>query len=230
MTAAGGPRRKRRGPAPAVTSGELSQALCAGLGRLEVAGGAALAERLAEYLLLLERWNRVTNLTAVRDPRDMVPRHVLDSLSILPWVQGPRLVDVGSGAGLPGIPLAMADPGLEVTLLDVRERRTRFLRHAATVLGLQNVHVVTARAEQYRPPRKSDTLASRAFASIPELVDAAGHLCRTGGRILAQKAEVPGTELAAVAARGMFEVVEIVPLQVPGLQAVRHVVVLERRG
>ncbi|MCU0234743.1 MAG: 16S rRNA (guanine(527)-N(7))-methyltransferase RsmG [Thermoanaerobaculales bacterium] len=132
--------------------------------------GGETAARLLAYAALLIRWNRAYNLTAIRDPRAILARHLLDSLSILPWVRGPRLLDVGTGPGLPGIPLALADPGLSVTLLDANGKKVRFCRQCVIELGLTNVEVVQARVESYRPARGFDSVTTRAFADLHEVV------------------------------------------------------------
>ena len=176
--------------------------------------------RLAAYLALLERWNRAFNLTAVRDPEAMVVRHVLDSLSILPWVEGPRVLDVGSGAGLPGIPLAIVRPEFEFCLLDSNGKRTRFLTQVVVELRLNNVSVVRGRVEDYRPETLFNSIVSRAFATLADLVADAGRLCAPAGRLLAMKGVFPDDELACLPAA--YRVVGVYPLQVPHLEAERH--------
>jgi len=172
---------------------------------------------------LLQKWNRTYNLTAVRDPADMVTRHVLDSLAVLPYLSGSSMIDVGTGAGLPGIPLAIARPLQSWTLLDANAKKTRFLTQAVGELHLNKVRAVNSRAEDYRPAEKFDTLVSRAFASIADMLACAGHLCAPGGRILAMKGTFPEKELADVPA-GMA--IDVRRLVVPGLDAERHLVVL----
>jgi len=197
--------------------------LIAGLKALALPG--QLADRLLAYRDELLRWNRAYNLTAIRDPAAMVTRHLLDSLSIHPYVRGGSLIDVGTGAGLPGIPLALVDPERRVTLLDGNAKKTRFCQHMVFELDLANVTVVHERAESYRPERPSDTVTSRAFASLADFVRVAGHLCDAGGRMLAMKGPHPEGEIAALAAdwRGTCE-----PLEVPFLDEERSLVVIER--
>jgi 16S rRNA (guanine527-N7)-methyltransferase len=192
---------------------------CEGL-NLQLPGGACA--RLAAYLALLERWNRAYNLTAVRDPEAMVVRHVLDSLSILPWVEGPRVLDVGSGAGLPGIPLAIARPEYEFSLLDSNGKRTRFLTQVAAELRLNNVSVVRGRVEDYRPETLFNSIVSRAFATLADMVTDAGRLCAPAGRLLAMKGVFPDDELARLPPG--YVVVGVYPLRVPSLDAERHLV------
>lgn len=179
-----------------------------------------------DYLRLLAKWNSAYNLTAIRDPEDMVARHVLDSLVVLPYLAGPRVLDIGTGPGLPGIPLAVARPDLSFTLLDANAKKTRFVTQAIGELALKNVEVVQTRVENYRPAQKFDTLVSRAFASIADMLAGSRHLCAAHGRILAMKGVFPEEELAAVPAEFATEVVA---LQVPGLMAERHLVILTPR-
>lgn len=186
------------------------------------------ARRLGVFLRMLEKWNRSINLTAVRDPHEMVARHILDSIAAMPWVRGPRLLDVGSGAGLPGLPVAIMRPDLRVSLLDSRGRRIQFLNLVAAQLELENVETVHCRVQQYRPRAKFDTLAARAFAAIPELLSATSHLCRRQGRILALKGHRPDTELRDLEqSHGVVTAVHRV--DIPGLRAQRHIVVIEPR-
>jgi 16S rRNA (guanine527-N7)-methyltransferase len=184
-----------------------------------------LAERLAAYLALLDRWNAAYNLTAVRDPREMIPRHVFDSLAVDAWVRGPRILDVGTGAGLPGIPLALLRPADRFTLLDSAGKRTRFLRHVVARLALDNVEVVQSRVEDYDGDARFDTVVSRAFAAVGDFAATAGHLCGPDGRLLAMAGTLPAADLVElpegwrVAAAGR--------LAVPGLAAERHAILLK---
>lgn len=154
-----------------------------------------LAEKLEVYLILLHKWNQAYNLTAVRDIQAMVGRHVLDSLAVLPWLQGPRLIDVGSGAGLPGIPLALARPDLQVVLLDSNGKKTRFLLEAKRVLNLKHVEVIQSRVEDYNPTQGFDTVVSRAFSNLQDMLDWTSHLVVENGIWLAMKGLSPNNEL-----------------------------------
>jgi 16S rRNA (guanine527-N7)-methyltransferase len=203
----------------------LAQDLDRGLAGLDLDLPAPARATLLSYLELLARWNRAYNLTAVRDPDEMVPRHLLDSLAVAAHVRGPRAADVGTGAGLPGIPLAVALPEVEWTLIEVNGKKARFLRQAVAELGLSNIVVVHAHAEQYQPETKFDTLVARAFADIPAIIAAAGHLCRLQGRILAMKGRHPRDELNVAPA---FEVERVVSYRVPGVDAERHLVIIRR--
>jgi 16S rRNA (guanine527-N7)-methyltransferase len=185
--------------------------------------GGETAARLLAYAALLIRWNRAYNLTAIRDPRAILARHLLDSLSIRPWVRAPRLLDVGTGPGLPGIPLALADPGLHVTLLDANGKKVRFCRQCVMELGLTNVEVVQARVESYRPARGFDSVTTRAFADLHAVVRSCLPLLVPGGRLLAMKGVAPGPEeTEALRAAGLQ--VEVQRLQVPGVDEERHLV------
>ena len=164
------------------------RALATGLESLDLALSADVQARLLAYLALLDKWNRTYNLTAVRDPAAMVSRHVLDSLAVSPWLQGPRIIDVGTGAGLPGIPLALAHPHWQFVLLDSRRKRTRFVTQAVSELGLSNVHVVAGRVEDYAPDAPFQTVISRAFSQLADFVSAVGRLVAAEGRLLAMKA------------------------------------------
>ncbi len=186
---------------------------------------AELCDALCRYIELLHRWNTTYNLTAVRDPAEMVTRHLLDSLSVLPFLHGDSIVDVGTGAGLPGIPLALACPEKQFVLLDSNGKKTRFVTHVATTLDLRNVAVVHARAENYRPVQPFATVISRAFAAILDFLRLAGHLGAADGRFLAMKGEVPAKELRALPAGFMTNVH---PLKVPGLKARRCVVEIQK--
>jgi 16S rRNA (guanine527-N7)-methyltransferase len=180
---------------------------------------------LERYLALLEKWNRVYNLTAIREPERMVTHHLLDSLAILPHVHGPSVLDVGSGAGLPGIPLAIAAPGLAVTLLDSNHKKAAFLQQAVAELALANATVVPARVEAWQTEARFDTIVSRAFADLGEFVSGAARLLAPGGIIAAMKGVHPHDEIERLPAG--FRVREVLKLDVPLLDAERHLVLVE---
>jgi 16S rRNA (guanine527-N7)-methyltransferase len=184
--------------------------------------------RLERYLDLIEKWNRVYNLTAIRDRERMVTHHLLDSLAVLPHVKGPRVLDVGSGAGLPGIPLAIANAGLQVTLLDSNHKKTAFLRQAVAELALGNATVETERVESWRTSARFETIVSRAFSDLGEFVAASGRLLAPGGIIAAMKGVHPSDEIERIP--GGFQVVNVVKLAVPGLGAERHLVIVGARA
>lgn len=179
---------------------------------------------LLRFIGLLHKWNKVHNLTAVREPQKMVTHHLLDSLAVLPFIAGERLADVGSGGGLPGIPLAIMKPDLVVTLLDSNHKKTGFMRQAAIDLGLKNVEVVGERVELFRPAQPFDMVISRAFSDLAEFVKLTRHLLATGGRLLAMKGVYPYEEIAALPAD--IKVEQVISLEVPELGAKRHLVVM----
>ncbi len=182
--------------------------------------------RHAEFLDLLVKWNGAYNLTAVRDPVEMVPRHIDDSLSVLPYLHGRTVLDVGTGAGLPGLVLALADPDREYTVLDSNGKKFRFCEYAIDTLGITNARAVQARVEGYRPGVTFDTVVSRAFATISAFVEAAGALCAPTGRLLAMKGVRPDAELADLPDGWAVDAVHA--LEVPGLGAERHLAVLRK--
>ncbi len=186
-----------------------------------------LAERLLAYLGLLAQWNRAYNLTAIRDPAEMVSRHLLDSLSIAPFVAG-RVADIGTGAGLPGIPLAINDPHLRVSLAETAGKKARFLREAVRQLGLANVSVHACRAEDVPESGQHDQLIARALAPLDGILTLGGHLLRPGGRLLAMKGRVPTGEIAALP--DGYRHLATHPLHVPGLDAERHLIIVEKTG
>jgi 16S rRNA (guanine527-N7)-methyltransferase len=187
-------------------------------------------QKLLAYLEELEKWNRTYNLTAVRDPQEMVTRHLLDSLSVLPHLHGTRIIDVGTGAGLPGIPLALAAGDRSFSLLESNGKKVSFLRHVLRSLPVGNAEVVHARAEDYLAGKGGfDSVISRAFASIEDMLRMSGHLCAGSGRILAMKGKLAEEELAA--ARGpRFRLDSVVALQVPGLAEQRHLAIFSPAG
>lgn len=181
-------------------------------------------EKLIAYVELLSKWNKVHNLTAVRDPGEMVRLHLLDSLSVLPYLSGNRLIDVGSGAGLPGIPLAILRPDLLMTSLDSSHKKIAFQRQAKAALGLDNLEVHCGRVEQYQPGEKFDAVISRAFSDLDLFVRLTSHLLVDRGLWLAMKGVHPYEEIAQI--KEMNIVVE--PLKVPGLDAQRHLVMIKK--
>ena len=185
----------------------------------------ATQQKLIDYLDLLLKWNKVHNLTAVRNIEDMVTLHLLDSLVVLPHIQPGNLLDVGSGAGLPGIPLALVRPDLEITLLDSNHKKSAFQRQAKAVLGLGNVQVVCSRVEDFRPEQKFGQIISRAFSELAEFVRLTRNLIADQGQWLAMKGVYPADEIARLKDLS----VDVVPLCVPGLEAQRHLVFLKAK-
>jgi 16S rRNA (guanine527-N7)-methyltransferase len=201
----------------------LQEKLSQGLQALNIELDGSIQTKLLDYLALLQKWNKVHNLTAVRNPEDMVTLHLLDSLSVLPHISQGRLLDVGSGAGLPGIPLAIVRPDLQVTVMDSNHKKASFMRQAKAVLGIGNLEVKCGRVEEFHPEHKFDMVISRAFSDLAEFMRLTSHLCAGGGVWLAMKGVYPHEELAQVHDRAA----EVVPLTVPGLEAQRHLVFLK---
>ncbi|MGE5468178.1 MAG: 16S rRNA (guanine(527)-N(7))-methyltransferase RsmG [Ignavibacteria bacterium] len=192
---------------------------------LAVPGGAT--ERLLAYLGLMAKWNRIYNLTAVRDEADMVTHHLLDSLAVLPYLDGiARLADVGSGAGLPGLVLALARPDLQVVSVEASQKKAAFQQQAKIELGLANVSIHCGRVEAMEPSEQFDAVISRAFSSLAEFVRVTDRLVGREGRLLAMKGIVPVDELAALP--GGWRAKATHKLAVPGLDAQRHLIVLGR--
>jgi 16S rRNA (guanine527-N7)-methyltransferase len=199
-------------------------ALQAGLTALGIRAEGPIADKLYAYLALIAKWNQVYNLTAIREMDRMVVEHALDSLAILPHVRPARVLDVGSGAGLPGIPLAIAQPQWRVSLLDSNHKKCVFLRQAVIELDLANVEVMCQRVETVRSDLRFDTIVSRAFAETQHFAKVALPLLAPQGVMLAMKGLYPHEELAQLPKEVALQ--EVVPLDVPGLNARRHLVVM----
>lgn len=192
--------------------------------------GAGLPEngvsKIAAYLAMLQQWNKTYNLTAVRDAADMVPRHILDSLAISEYVEGENIADLGTGPGLPGIPLAIRSPERQFTLLDSNSKKTLFLNNVVRQLKLENVEVVRKRLEQYHPAHSFDTLTARALASTSDILRWAGHLCKPGGCILLMKSQQLERELIEIDAN--YSVESVAELNIPGLDARRRLAIIRK--
>ncbi|PJK02590.1 16S rRNA (guanine(527)-N(7))-methyltransferase RsmG [Lysobacteraceae bacterium NML75-0749] len=187
----------------------------------------ALAPPLLTYLALLMRWNSTYNLTAIRDPREMVVKHLLDSLAMAPFVPDAALADLGTGPGLPGIPLAIACPDTQVTLVESNGKKARFLRQAVRTLGLANARVAESRAEALDEPGQYAAITARALATLDKIIAFGGHLLAPGGVLLAMKAETVAEEAAQLPPGWQLQAVHA--LQVPGLAASRQLAVVARR-
>lgn len=184
----------------------------------------SIDEPLLAYLDLLLRWNRVYNLTSVRDPVTMIPLHVADSLAVMPYLFGTAILDVGSGAGLPGIPLALACPERRFTLLDSDGKKIRFITQVLYELHIDNAEAVQMRAEEHRPASGYDTVMARGFAALPALLKTIAPLCAPGACVLALKGRYPTDELQHLPTT--FELMAVHALDVPGVDATRHAVIL----
>jgi len=206
----------------------LATLLARGTSELGIPVNGEQQARLLAYLALLQKWNGAYNLTAVRDPAAMVTRHLLDSLALVPWLRGSYCIDVGTGAGLPGVPLAIMFPQREFHLLDSNGKKTRFLFQVQTALALSNITIHHTRVEAFRPSRLFDVVLSRAFASLAEMVAGTRHLLGRDGVFLAMKGASPEAEIDAVA--GDCHLRGVHRLSVPGLDEQRHLVELSLAG
>ncbi len=183
-------------------------------------------QQLEHYLQLLSRWNRAYNLTAIRDPKKMVTHHILDSLSILPFMEGERVADLGSGAGLPGIPIALLYPEIEVVMVDSNSKKSRFIQQAILELGLANASVVHSRVEELRPDPLFDMVVSRAFTSLSRFLVLSSPLLKSGGVAVAMKGKWPEQGDGEVI--GGFELERVAAVTVPGISAERHMVICRK--
>jgi 16S rRNA (guanine527-N7)-methyltransferase len=199
---------------------ELDHRLAEGMMALGLPDLPEQRGRLLAFLNLMQKWNRAYNLTAIRDLPTAVDLHLLDSLTLWPHLHGETVLDVGTGAGLPGIPLAITAPEKSFTLLDSNAKKTRFVQQAIIELGLKNVDVITARVEQYRPIRRFDTILARAFASLDAIVAGTAGLLATHGKILAQKGLCPDDEIETLQNHS----VRVHRLAIPGLAVERHLI------
>lgn len=217
-----------RAAAPRAANPDEVEPLRQDAARLGVALTAEDAVRLLRLLDELGRWNRRYNLTAIRTPETMVTHHLLDSLAVHPDLVGQRIADVGTGAGFPGLPLAVCNPGRQFTLIDSTAKKIRFVTHAAALLGLTNVTAVHARAEGLQVSAPFDTVVARAFAPLPQLLSKVTRLCGPQSRVLAMKGKWPEAELAALPAA--WRVIDSRELSIPHLEAERCVIVLATRA
>lgn len=208
---------------------ELMRTLADGARTLQLDLNDAQLGKLMDYLALLSKWNAVYNLTALRDPKQMVTHHLLDSLTVVPAFAGAtNILDVGAGGGLPGIVLAIARPDMRVSMVDTVHKKTAFLTQVKAELGLANVTVYTSRVEQLKVPQKFDVITSRAFAELNDFVTWSGHLLEEGGHFIALKGVMPNEEIARLPAG--WKVGKVESLTVPGLDAERHLVFIEAEG
>ena len=205
----------------------LSQLLAQGLIELNIALTLEQQQRILQYVALLNKWNKVYNLTAVREPERMIGLHILDSLAVLPYLNhAQRVLDVGTGAGLPGIALAIARADIYATMLDSLQKKTTFVRQAIGELLITTASVVCERVEQFKPVEKFDAVISRAFAELSDFVNDAKHLLADDGRMFAMKGVNPVDEIARLP--DGFEVEKVIELNVPQIEGKRHLVVIKR--
>lgn len=198
-----------------------------GLAELRLTASANQQQQLLAYLQLFHKWNRAYNLSSIRELPEMLTRHLLDSLVVVPYITGSRIIDVGTGGGLPGVPLAILNPDRQVTLLDSVGKKTRFLHQVKSELGLGNIRVVHSRVEQFVPDEPFDGVVSRAFASLQDFAVLCQHLLAPGGQLWAMKGEFPHAELQGVQKFCDLDFVHY--LKVPGLDAKRCLIVLSPR-
>ncbi|GAB4061246.1 16S rRNA (guanine(527)-N(7))-methyltransferase RsmG [Uliginosibacterium sediminicola] len=203
-----------------------SQRLDAHIAALGLDLDQAQRDKLLAYVALILKWNKVYNLTAIRDEAQAIDLHIADSLTLLPHVAAERLADIGAGAGLPGIVLAICRPDLQVELVDTVDKKCVFMRQAAGTLGLKNVAVHHTRVENFKPAAPFPVITSRAFAELADFVRWTEHLLAEGGHWLAMKGVYPSDEIARLPAT--VRVSESRPLQVPGLDAERHLIIIEK--
>ncbi|WP_299731472.1 16S rRNA (guanine(527)-N(7))-methyltransferase RsmG [uncultured Endozoicomonas sp.] len=208
---------------------QLRNDICKGATSFGIDLTEAKADLLTDYVLLLDKWNKAYNLTAIRDPKEMVFRHILDSLSIVPHIVGDYILDVGSGPGLPGIVLAILYPEKKFTTLDSNGKKTRFMQQAKNDLKLDNLTVANCRVENFEAPQPFDAITSRAFSSLVNMVDGTKHLLSASGVYLAMKGLYPEEELKELMDRHEIELVGCEPLNVPGTEGDRHLVILTNR-
>ena len=195
--------------------------LIQGLEALDIKFDDALCVAIEDYLCLLDKWSKTHNMTAITNPDDAVVKHILDSLAIWPHLQGKRFIDVGTGAGLPGLPLALLNSDQHWSLLDSLEKRMRFLTHVKHKLSLSNIEVINARVQDFQAETLFDGVVSRAFTSLSEFIYSCKHLLREGGCFYAMKGQLHDDELAEIPANYS---VEIIPIDVPFLRHARHLI------
>jgi 16S rRNA (guanine527-N7)-methyltransferase len=198
------------------------QLLHDGLNALHIPINNEMISKLLAFIYLIEKWNKAYNLTAIRHRKDMVNLHLLDSLAILPYLEGERIMDVGTGAGLPGIPLAICRPDITFHLIDSNAKKTRFVQQAILELKLSNVHVTHSRIEEFILESNFDMVLTRAFASLPEIIDLTKHVLGEKGALLCMKGQIPQEELIAIGAK-----TTLIPLNVPHVEAERCLVKIQ---
>lgn len=202
----------------------VAERLSKGAQQMGVAIDEQQISQLTDYLTLFKKWNKAYNLSAIREVSQMVDRHLLDSLSVVPYIEGKRVIDVGTGGGLPGIPLAIMFPDKHFTLLDSNGKKTRFLFQVKTELGLNNVHIENTRVESYKPEQLFDGVISRAFSSLKDMTDNCQHLLEPAGVFYAMKGVYPQHELSDLEKH--YKVCATYVLKVPGEEGQRHLLVL----
>jgi 16S rRNA (guanine527-N7)-methyltransferase len=201
---------------------ECRKILVSGIASLNLNVTDDQVDQLLGFIKLIEKWNKAYNLTAIRDREEMVRLHILDSLAVAPHIEGQRVIDIGTGAGLPGIPLAICLPEIHFTLLDSNAKKTRFVQQVVLELKLKNVEVCHSRVENFHPEKAYDAVLTRAFASLADMVKLTAHLLGKDGVLLAMKGQNPDAELERVAGKK-----SVIPVSVPGTDAERCLVRIE---
>jgi 16S rRNA (guanine527-N7)-methyltransferase len=196
---------------------ELTKLLTNGIELLNLSIPITTQQKLLEYITLLQKWNKTYNLTAITDAKEIVIRHILDSLAIAPYITGDRILDVGTGAGLPGIPLALSLPEKQFVLLDSNSKKIRFLIYVKATLKITNIEIIHKRVEEYLPQLKFDNIVTRAFSSLQDMLDKTKHLYNTNGCLLAMKGKYPEQELQQYLAT-------VQQINVPYLAEQRHLI------
>lgn len=204
------------------SSEQLQEHLRKGLKALDVELTEQQQSGLLDFISLLIKWNKTYNLTSVRDPLKILHRHIIDSLSVLPFLSGEYIIDIGAGAGLPGIPLAIAVPDKEFVLLDSNGKKTRFMQQVKIELGLSNIEVIHSRVENYKPDQLFDAVISRAFASLKKMASWSVHLVKENGVLLAMKGSFPEQEISELA--NSLEIKAVHKIEYTGLDADRYLV------
>jgi 16S rRNA (guanine527-N7)-methyltransferase len=199
--------------------------LVEGIAALNLSVDDQKIDQLLAFIKLIEKWNKAYNLTAIKKQDDMVKLHLLDSLTVIPYLDGERIIDIGTGAGLPGIPLAICLPNIAFTLLDCNAKKTRFVQQVVLELKLANVQIVHSRSEDYQPEQKFDTVITRAFAELADIVESTKHLLADNGKIIGMKGQCTESELAKVVTKKT-----VIPVQVPGVEAERNLVSIANLG
>jgi 16S rRNA (guanine527-N7)-methyltransferase len=210
-----------------VSSEKLSDILAQGVIQLGLDVNQEQQVKLVDYVERIHKWNKAFNLTSVRDPEQMMVKHILDSLSVVPYLSGQNIIDVGTGPGLPGIPLSIVYPQKQFTLLDSLGKRVRFMKQCAFEMKLDNITPIQSRVEEHQPEQAYDIVLSRAFASLKDMLHWCGHLVDSEGKFLALKGQYPTDEIADI--EQDYHVLSVQSLDIPGLVGERHLVTLQTK-
>jgi 16S rRNA (guanine527-N7)-methyltransferase len=196
--------------------------LVEGIAALKLTVDEDKVEQLLAFINLIEKWNKTYNLTAIKTKQDMVKLHLLDSLTVIPYLEGNQIIDIGTGAGLPGIPLAICLPDTAFTLLDSNAKKTRFVQQAVLELKLTNVQIIHSRSEEYQPAQLYSTVLTRAFAELPDIIESTRHLLAKNGKMIAMKGRCTEVELGQAMGKKT-----VIPVYIPGIAAERNLVCIQ---